>query len=77
MYQQLALHNVVIAGTRMLFPLDLIVRAVYAARPYWPPWLELIAECVAYDDAARAAEAEAGGGGNSGGGGGGASGSGA
>jgi hypothetical protein len=77
MYQQLALQNVVMAGTPMLFPLDLIARMVYAARPYWPAWIELVAECVAYEDAARAAEAEAGGGGNSGGGGGDAHGSGA
>jgi hypothetical protein len=54
------------AGTRTLVPLDLIVRAVYAARPYWPAWIDMIAEFVAYEDQARAAEAEAGGGGGGG-----------
>jgi hypothetical protein len=33
---QLHLHNVVLAGTRNLFPLDLIMRAMLVAAPFWP-----------------------------------------
>jgi hypothetical protein len=54
LYKQLALQNVVLAGTRTLFPLDLIAHMVYAARPYWPAWIDMVAEYVAYDDAAKA-----------------------
>lgn len=42
LYAQLALHNVMTAGSRRLFGIDVIARITLLSHPWWPDWATLI-----------------------------------